>query len=187
MIRSSSIGSDLYIIKAIKPGNLVWVRVQFWIQECYIVHRLIDANTDHRFLSLLMSVFHLLFVLLLELSSLEWLLSHCLAHNLVNNFIHCLLDPTWYWFISNLFFAHLKLSTDYQSMRALVHLFTILTVWIPYLNWVIPLIHFYLKLPSTFSLQPQRVSWSDNKLAPLPGRGYWSSASLGDDKIQLWW
>jgi hypothetical protein len=31
--------------------------------------------------------------------------------------------------------------------------------------------HSFLKLPSTFGLQPQRVSWSDNKLAPLPGRG----------------
>jgi hypothetical protein len=41
--------------------------------------------------------------------------------------------------------------------------------------------HLFLKLPSTFGLQPQRVSWSDNKLAPLPGRGDRSSASLGDD------
>ena len=38
-----------------------------------------------------------------------------------------------------------------------------------------------LKLPSTFGIQPQRVSWSDNKLAPLPGRGDRSSTSLGDD------
>ena len=75
-----------------------------------------------------------------------------------------------YWFMSNLFFTHLKLSTDYQSMKALVHLFIISTIWIPCLNWVIPLIHlhkiqkhFYLKLPSTSGLQPQRVSWSDNR------------------------
>ena len=48
---------------------------------------------NHSFLSLLISVFHLLFVFLLELSCLEWLLSHCLAHILVNTF-HCLLDLT---------------------------------------------------------------------------------------------
>ena len=41
--------------------------------------------------------------------------------------------------------------------------------------------HLFLKLPSTFGLQPQRVSWRDNKLAPLSGRGDRSSASLGDD------
>ena len=57
-------------------------------------------------------------------------------------------------------------------------------------NWVIPLIHtykiqkqFYLKLPSIFVLQPQRVSWSDNKLAPLSGnrRLKLKINSLGDD------
>jgi hypothetical protein len=37
------------------------------------------------------------------------------------------------------------------------------------------------KLPGISDLQPRRVSWSDNKLAPLPGRGDRSSASLGDD------
>ena len=39
----------------------------------------------------------------------------------------------------------------------------------------------YLKLPSIFDPQPQRVSWSDNKLASLSGRGDRSSAFLGDD------
>ena len=45
------------------------------------------------------------------------------------------------------------------------------------LYWVVPLTHIhktqkhsFLKLPSTSGLQPQRVSWSDNKLAPLPGK-----------------
>ena len=48
------------------------------------------------------------------------------------------------------------------------------------------LIHFrkpqkHCKLPGILELQPRGVSWSDNKLVPLPGKGDWSSASLGDD------
>jgi hypothetical protein len=45
--------------------------------------------------------------------------------------------------------------------------------------------YLFLKLPSTFGLQPQRVSWSDNKMAPLPGRGVQKLIFLGERQADL--
>ena len=49
---------------------------------------------------------------------------------------------------------------------------------LPIIEWTIERI---IKLQGIFELQPRRVSWSDNILASLLGRGDWSSTSLGHD------
>ena len=74
------------LVKAIKLYSEDQERVQFLDTEYHIVTGPLMLILNHSFLSLLISVFHLLSVLLSELSSLEWLLSHCLAHSLINSF-----------------------------------------------------------------------------------------------------
>ena len=100
------------------------------------------------------------FVLYSSCFSYRWLSSHWLAHNLINSFLSLFIKPYFcIWFISIVFSPTQKLSSDYWSLRALVHLIVILTIWIPYCSWVMPLIHTYINT-KTILLEVTKHLWS---------------------------
>ena len=138
-------------------------------------------------ISILSSVLYFKLVLIAK-----WLSSHYSVHRFdLIVFFTILFDPShlWFWLISIDFFTHFKDiiwllilesigSFDYSFWMSRGHTVVELSHWSTHTKTQKQV---YFKLPSIFDLQPQRVSWSDNKLAPLPGRGDWSSTFLGDD------
>ena len=113
-----------------------------------------------------------------KLSSLEWLLSHCLAHSLIKVSLLLIRPYFLYWFICNLFFTHWKLFcwlSIFESAGLFVYHLTCLNAiacielshWSTSINILV--IHNF-KLPSIPDLQSRGFSWRDNNIQPrIPG------------------